>query len=114
MIKNFYDVKPDLVGNIHDGEGIVKVANIFETFSTKMQFLHYTILPPGTTIGAHRHGSDEEFYIILEGTGEMELDGEKFPVTAGHVIRNEPFGSHGLKNLSDQNDLRILVFEVKQ
>ncbi|MCL2287554.1 MAG: cupin domain-containing protein [Firmicutes bacterium] len=114
MIRNFYEVTPDLVENIHDGEGIVKVSTIFDKFTTPMQFLHYTVLPPGTSIGVHKHGSDEEFYIILEGTGEMELDGTKQAVAPGDVIRNAPFGSHGLRNLSDKDDLKILVFEVKQ
>jgi len=114
MIKNFYAVTPDLVENIHDGEGVVKVSTVFDTFTTKMQFLHYTVLPPGTSIGVHKHGNDEEFYIVLEGAGEMELDGVKHPVSPGDVIMNAPLGSHGLRNVSDTDDLRILVFEVKQ
>jgi len=113
MIRNFYNVQPDLVENIHDGEGVVKVATIFDKFTTKMQFLHYTVLPPGTSIGAHRHGNDEEFYVILEGKGEMELDGAKHPISAGDVIMNAPYGSHGLRNMSDTDDLKILVFEIK-
>jgi len=113
MIKNFYKVKPEMVENIHDGVGIVNVSTIFSEFATKMQFFHYTVLPPGTAIGAHKHGNDEEFYVILEGTGEMELDGELHPVCAGDVIVNQPFGSHGLRNISDRDDLKILVFEVK-
>ena len=113
MIKNFYRVTPDLVKDIHDGEGTVKVATIYDKFATAMQFFHYTVLPVGATIGLHKHGNDEEFYVILEGTGEMELDGEKHQVSPGDVIVNKPFGSHGLRNTSDSEELKILVFEVK-
>lgn len=112
MIRNFYEMTPNLVENIHDGEGVVKVVDIFEKFATKMQFLHYTVLPPGTSIGAHKHGEDEEFYIVLEGTGEMEVDNKKQLVSAGAVIKNDPFGVHGLRNTSETEDLRLLVFEV--
>jgi len=88
------------------------VSDMFESFATPMQFLHYTVLPPGTSIGAHKHGNDEEFYVILEGTGEMELDGAKHPVSAGDIIKNPPFGTHGLRTC-DKNELKILVFEVQ-
>jgi len=113
MITNFYKLKPEAVENIHDGTGVVNVTTIMDQFETKMQFLHYTVLPPGSTIGAHKHGNNEEFYIILEGIGEMELDGVKHPVVAGDVIKNKPHGTHGLVNISETDDLKILVFEVK-
>ena len=114
MIKNFYQAEPNLVENCHDGVGTIKSVELFDKFTTKMQFLHYTVLPPGTSIGAHKHEDDEEFYIILEGTGEMEVGGAKHNVVAGDVILNEPFGTHGLRNTSDKDELKILVFEVKQ
>lgn len=78
-----------------------------------MEFFHYTVLPPGTSIGLHTHKNDEEFYVVLEGEGEMEVNGVKEMVTAGSVIMNEPFGSHALRNVSETEALRLLVFEVK-
>ena len=112
QIVNFYDLPPAKVENIHDGVGVVDVTTIMDKFETGMQFLHYTVLPPGSAIGAHKHGRDEEFYIILEGTGEMELDGVKYPVSSGDVIKNKPHGTHGLTN-TGKTSLKILVFEVK-
>ena len=113
MIKNFYKQEPALV-NCHDGDGVISVTNLFDKLETNMQFLHYTVLPPGTAIGLHTHGDDEEFYIILEGIGEMQIEDELYPVSAGDVIKNAPFGTHGLKNVSDVEELKILVFEVKR
>ena len=112
MIRNFLEAVPTLA-NCHDGIGEIKIADLFDSFSTSMQFFHYTVLPAGTSIGLHKHENDEEFYVILEGTGEMELDGTLHIVKAGDIIKNRPFGSHSLKNTSDSNELRILVFEVK-
>ena len=114
MIRNFYQAVPTTQDRCHDGEGTVKIVELFTEFATKMQFLHYTVLPPGTSIGSHKHGDDEEFYIILEGSGEMEVGGAKHNVSAGDVIINEPFGTHGLRNTSDTHELKILVFEVKK
>ena len=112
MIKNIYSMKPNPVSNCHDGEGTISVVDIFDGFTTKMQFFHHTVLPPGTTIGSHKHGNDEEFYVVLEGSGEMELDGSKQLVSAGDVIMNKPYGTHGLRNTSTTDELKILVFGV--
>ena len=113
MIKNIYAMKTNPVSNCHDGEGTISVVDIFDKFSSKIQFLHYTVLPPGTSIGSHKHGDDEEFYFVIEGSGEMELDGTNHTVKTGDVILNKPFGTHGLRNTSLTSELRLLVFEVK-
>ena len=97
----------------HDGEGLVKIANLFDSdFKTPLQFMHYTVLPARASIGAHTHGDDEEVYVVLEGNGIMDVDGEKVSVKKGDVILNRPFGTHSLLNTSDTDDLKILVFEV--
>ena len=72
----------------------------------------YGPLPPGTSIGKHRHGQDEELYLVLEGEGLMELDGVEFPVRPGSVILNKPHGTHGLRNTS-QAVLKLFVVEVR-
>ena len=113
MIRNVYAMKSNPVHNCHDGEGTISVVDIFDGFQTKMQFFHYTVLPPGTSIGSHAHGNDEEFYVVLEGSGEMELDGATHTVTTGDVIMNKPFGTHGLRNTSTTDEMKLLVFEVK-
>jgi len=109
-IKNFYELTPSL-SRCHDGEGLVKIVSVFDkTLASHLRFIHYTCLPPGTTIGLHKHGNDEEVYVILEGMGEMDVDGVRSPVKPGDVILNVPFGTHALYNTSPDVELRILVF----
>jgi mannose-6-phosphate isomerase-like protein (cupin superfamily) len=43
---------------------------------------------------AHYHERMTEMYYILEGTGEMELDGERHPVRAGDAILIKPGCRH--------------------
>ena len=112
MIKNIYSITPDSVQNIHDGEGTVNVSLVNDRFASSLQFLHYTVLPPGATIGDHKHGNNEELYIVLEGSGEMTMDGISYPVVKGDVMINKPYGAHGLKNTSATESLQLLVFEV--
>jgi quercetin dioxygenase-like cupin family protein len=113
MIRNIYNFPSQLEGS-HDGKGRVKNALLYgdTDFSTNLRFVIYTELPPGTSIGYHTHGNDEEVYVILEGLGTMTIDGEVHEVRAGDVILNKPYGSHGLENTSG-SVLKILVFEVQ-
>ncbi|ERJ11643.1 cupin domain-containing protein [Haloplasma contractile] len=113
MIKNFLNSKKEEIKNCHDGEGTLKHITVFEDDELKsnLRFINYTILPPGTSIGTHQHGNDEEVYVILEGNGEMTLSSKIHKVKSGDVVLNKPYGIHSLTNTS-RTEMRILVFEV--
>ena len=76
-------------------------------------FMDFTTMPPGTTIGKHTHtATEEEYYLILRGHGTMQQSGEEFGVGPGDLIRNPPSGTHALQN-TGQEDLQMFVFEVQ-
>lgn len=50
------------------------------------QSLAEATLPPGTATERHYHKISEELYFLLEGSGEMEIDGETSPVGPGDAI----------------------------
>ncbi len=98
----------------HGGEGRIHFARIADSASLagRCNFIDLALVPPGGSIGRHQHADDEEeFYLVLEGSGEMWRDGETFQVTAGDLIRNRPGGAHGLRNTGTA-PLRLFVFEV--
>ncbi len=98
----------------HGGRGEIHFNRIAEAdaLSGRCNFIDSAELPPNTSIGRHTHAADEEeFYLILAGSGTMWRDGESFPVRSGDFIRNRPGGSHGLENTGDE-PLRIFVFEL--
>jgi mannose-6-phosphate isomerase-like protein (cupin superfamily) len=64
-------------------------------------------LEPGQTTERHYHRESEEVYFILEGEGDMELDGEAARVTAGDAIPIAPGAWHTLRNTEDR-PLRLL------
>lgn len=43
-------------------------------------------VPEGAATVRHFHKLSEEFYFVLEGSGEMEIDGEKRTVAPGDAI----------------------------
>ena len=99
----------------HGGDGLIRFARIVDRTAVEgdCNFIDLAELPPGSSIGQHSHAmSEEEFYLILDGTGEMTRNGEVFPVTAGDLIRNPPGGTHSLRNTGLQS-LRIFVFELE-
>jgi mannose-6-phosphate isomerase-like protein (cupin superfamily) len=101
-------------GPAHDGEGDI----FFRRIATQSElaggcnFIDFAEVPPGRSIGRHRHARDEEeYYLILRGEGEMWKDGECFPVKAGDLVRNSPGGAHGLRNVG-AHTLNVFVFEL--
>ena len=50
------------------------------------QSLAEASLPAGSATERHYHRQSEEIYFILEGTGEMELEGERQSVGPGDAI----------------------------
>lgn len=98
----------------HGGVGTVRFSRLADAAATDgtCNFIDLAVLPPGSSIGRHRHRPDEEeFYLVLDGTGSMWRDGAEFQVGPGDLVRNRPGGSHSLVN-TGAADLRLFVFEV--
>jgi mannose-6-phosphate isomerase-like protein (cupin superfamily) len=98
----------------HGGLGTIFFRRLADTESLAgaCNFIDLAIVPPGCSIGRHRHAADEEeFYLVLAGSGRMWREGQEIRVGAGDLIRNPPGGAHGLINDGDC-DIRLFVFEV--
>lgn len=99
----------------HAGDGLIRFARIADgaTLAGACNFIDYAELPPGASIGRHRHGEDEEeLYLVLSGAGTMWRDGQSFAVREGDLVRNPPGGEHGLRN-DGAVPLRLFVFELR-
>ncbi len=51
----------------------------------------------------HRHRQHEEVYVAVAGRGEMIVDGERFPLQEGTVVRVAPAGARSLRAAVDQS-----------
>ena len=114
IVRNYLEA-PGKVQSIHGGKGVGKNARVFEAadFDTPLKFINYVEMEPGSSIGIHRHGENEEVYVVLSGNGMMTVNDERRAVKAGDIILNKPGWQHGLENVSDQT-LKLFVFEVDQ
>jgi mannose-6-phosphate isomerase-like protein (cupin superfamily) len=64
-------------------------------------------LPPGGSTERHLHATSEELYVILEGAGDMEIEGDRAPVTVGDVVLIPPGARHRITATGD-GPLRFL------
>ena len=113
MIKNYLDARPQHQESSHGGSGPVALYEIWQAaeFHSSVDFFDRVVIPPGSCIGYHRHGSNEEMYILLQGEGLMTIDGKEVRVAQGDMILNPAGGMHGLVNNSQQ-DIDLLVIQV--
>ena len=98
----------------HDGEGRIEAARLAgrEQLAGGCEFLDYAVLPPGTSIGDHRHPAhEEEYYLVLAGAGTMRLEADTFEVAAGDLVRNPAGGLHGLTNTGPE-PLSLFIFAL--
>jgi mannose-6-phosphate isomerase-like protein (cupin superfamily) len=69
------------------------------------QSLAEAAVPAGGATQRHFHRLSEEFYFILEGAGEMEIDGERRAVGPGDAILIPPGAWH---TIAARESLRFL------
>jgi mannose-6-phosphate isomerase-like protein (cupin superfamily) len=107
---------------VHEGKGAIDIKFFFrdDRASNPALLLIYNI-PPGASEGVHTHhrgdtvmGSFDEFYYILSGSGEMEIEGKRVPVTAGDHIFTPNGISHGIENTSPEGDLKVYLVAMRR
>lgn len=99
----------------HGGDGSIEFCRIADStaLAGTCNFIDLAVVPPGATIGRHRHAAtEEEFYLVLSGRAQMYRNGEELIVGPGDLIRNPPGGEHGLRALGP-DAVRLFVFEVR-
>ncbi|MGF1741776.1 cupin domain-containing protein [Vibrio profundum] len=111
-IKNFLEAEKQ-IQSAHGGEGDTELYEIWSKsdFSSSCDFMDRQVIPPKSTVGYHQHGNNEEMYIVLEGTGTMTVAGQQVTIKKGDMIKNPPYGEHGLVNDSDGN-IELLIIQM--
>ena len=96
----------------HQGGGNTSAFRFFkDAKDSKLQFTK-RILQPGAAIGYHLQ-KEEEIYYIISGSGEMNMNGKTFPVSAGDAILTFSGSSHGLKQKGKEELVMIINYAKK-
>jgi len=109
MIIHRNAMKVELKERMRDGEGTTTLVHLVDGSTMKnARLLSEVTLPPGASIGEHRHDSETEYYIILEGTGLVKDNGVDTPIKAGDVVVTGDGASHSIKN-SGTEPLKLIA-----
>ena len=73
-----------------------------------------TTLHRGMSTGGHSHSGQEEVYDFIFGTGEMELDGERFAVNPGDIVLIKDGVFHRVHNTGAVDLYFVCVFDGKR
>lgn len=105
------------VAGIHRGKGKGRIK--WFRFANEPWPAHFMIydLPPGASEGVHVHflddrnkeGAFDEYYYIISGAGQMEIDGAIVPVKAGDHVHTPLEVAHGVENTHPTEDLRVFL-----
>jgi mannose-6-phosphate isomerase-like protein (cupin superfamily) len=98
----------------HDGNGTLLLHSLINTGDSdhSLIFMHDDVLPPGVSIGEHRHDGSEEVYFVAEGHGTLIMDHQNSPVGPGDVSLVKSGHSHGIIN-SGKTNMRLIVVGFK-
>jgi mannose-6-phosphate isomerase-like protein (cupin superfamily) len=95
----------------HNGGGKTTAFSFFSKVKDLQLIFRKRVLRPGSSIGYHLQEKDEIYY-ILDGNGEMMMNGKTFAVTKGDAILTRPGNSHGLKP-TGKDSLTVLINYLK-
>ena len=88
-----------------DGSTIRELLGL-PTAPVRHQSLAEATLVGGQATERHYHAQSEEIYYVVEGSGEMELDGERQQVGVGDAVLIPPGARHQIR--ADAEGLRFL------
>lgn len=70
-------------------------------------------LPAGAGVPfVHSHKENEEIYVVLEGEGRAEIDGESVSLTAGDCVRISPCAKRQFF-ASDDRGIKYICIQVR-
>lgn len=104
MIIHRNHMKVELKEKMRGGEGTTTLIHFVDGATMKnARLLSEITLPPGASIGEHRHDSETEYYIITEGKGMVVDNGVETPVVTGDVVVTGDGASHSISNTGATN-----------
>jgi mannose-6-phosphate isomerase-like protein (cupin superfamily) len=99
MVIHRNEMKREQKEKMRDGEGTVTFTHFLDgTTEQHVRMLAELTLPPGASIGNHRHDSETEYFLILSGTGTVNDNGTEVLVKPGDAVITGNGAAHCIKN----------------
>jgi mannose-6-phosphate isomerase-like protein (cupin superfamily) len=81
-------------------------------FKAPIDFVDFTLIPPGSTIGWHSHHGNEEAYFIASGSPVVRVENDTRRLKRGDIAVVRSGQSHELIN-DTEAPVEILVVQVR-
>ena len=103
------------VERMNGGNGTVQYRRTLqpEVFYTNWAYMDHVLLPPGASVGRHRHVGVEELHYVMKGAGQFHLEKESEPVREGEAIPVLFNEVHAFEN-TGQEPLEIMIIAVSR
>lgn len=103
ILRHTAEMREQQIANLRDGHGVVTVRHLLEPAEMlgKGRLYAHNILPPGASIGVHRHVGDAEAYYFLAGSGRYTDNDVAYAVGAGDLAFVAEGDRHGIENVGD-------------
>jgi len=102
MIINRKEMKVENKEKMRDGNGITTIRHLVNCENEKnVRLIAEITLPPGASIGEHRHDAETEYYLILSGSGHVNDNGKNIEVKPGDAVVTGGGASHSITNSGD-------------
>jgi hypothetical protein len=98
------------------GLGTVQYRRALEpdVFLTNWAYMDHLLVPSGATEGLHRHAYVEEVYYVLNGDGQVTVDGENAPIQKGDAVPIRLNEAHSFAGGSNGLELMIIGISTKK
>lgn len=98
----------------HGGRGPIRFSRLLASseFESGLDFVDLTVVPPGSTIGRHRHEGTEELYYIASGSPTIAVNGERRRLHSNDVAVVRDGQWHELVN-DTGSDVTIFVVQAR-
>lgn len=110
MIRKHAELQIDVHKEFRGGKGSVTLEHFMDLQMANGagRLFAQTIIPPGSSVGLHKHEGDSEVYYILEGKALVNDNGTETELGAGDINFCPDGGSHAIENIGD-TDLRYIA-----
>lgn len=110
MIRKPSEMQVEIREQMRGGSGNVIFQHLFkkEEIKAKTRLCARLTLPPGASIGTHRHDGEDELFVIVKGSGILDDGKSRTPVAAGDAILTGSGESHSIEN-AGADDLEFLA-----
>lgn len=81
-----------------------------QTFGTVNSLAGVAVIQPGMEIHPPHKHEEEEYLMVLDGSGQWHVNGKDISAKAGDMLYAKPWDIHGIKNTGD-TPLKFVVWK---